>query len=153
MTATQALWAASAAVITTVWPSQVQARFTTLSAYTSLALAVCIKHLAVCIKHLAVCIKHQHHFTPLHAPPAVDGIAYAWGSGLSGQLGNGTQAPLSSLFFCNMCTPPHRPVLQESRLLPTRMLIEGHRPFKAFAARGGECAPPPPPSDLPYPAC
>lgn len=47
----------------------------------------------------------------------VDGIAYAWGSGLSGQLGNGTQ---------------------ESRLLPTRMLIEGHRPFKAFAARGGE---------------
>jgi hypothetical protein len=69
-------------------------------------------------------IKCQHTLLLLsQAPLLVDGAAFAWGSGLSGQLGNGSQ---------------------ESRLLPTRMVVEGQRPFKAFAARGGECAPPAP---------
>jgi hypothetical protein len=54
---------------------------------------------------------------PSHPPPSVDGHVYAWGSGLSGQLGNG---------------------LQESRGEPTRMVVEGGKPLKAFVARGGE---------------
>ena len=52
-----------------------------------------------------------------HAHVAVDGHVYAWGSGLSGQLGNG---------------------LQDSRAVPTRMMVEGGKPLKAFVARGGE---------------
>jgi RCC1 and BTB domain-containing protein len=53
----------------------------------------------------------------MHTHVAVDGHVYAWGSGLSGQLGNG---------------------LQDSRVVPTRMMVEGGKPLKAFAARGGE---------------
>ncbi len=52
----------------------------------------------------------------------VDGHVYAWGSGLSGQLGNGTQ---------------------DSAAVPTRMVVEGSKPLKAFSARGGEYDPPP----------